>query len=200
MSPIEIPLVDETAIPDEMKELNHWVDWTYVEKKGELTKVPVFACSERPIDITDAANLSTFSTALAGANQRNYFGLGIALRDGIVGIDLDDCIDPITRTLRPWAARIVQSIWSYTEVSPSGNGVKIFARGEIPNNKKSGDLEIYGKDRFFTVTGLSLQNTPREVTSNPDNLAAIHLLITALGGKQKNLLQLWEGDSSLWEK
>jgi hypothetical protein len=43
---------------------------------------------------------------------------------------------------------------SYTERSPSGDGIRIMARGTLPeHDRKNGDAEIYGKDRYLTITG-----------------------------------------------
>src|SRR5208337_4316993 len=52
--------------------------------------------------------------------------LGV-LGDGraIGGIDLDTC-RAVDGTLAPWAAEVVARIGSYTEVSPSGTGAKVF--------------------------------------------------------------------------
>ena len=41
------------------------------------------------------------------------------------GIDLDTCIDD-EGTVTAWAREIVELMNSYTEVSPSGHGLKIF--------------------------------------------------------------------------
>src|SRR4051812_7535194 len=75
-------------------------------------------------------------------------GLGVVLaaeRDAangvliLVGVDLDGCRDPDTGDLKPWAFEIVRAIDSYTEVSPSGTGVKIYLQverdPELPANK-----------------------------------------------------------------
>src|SRR5277367_6851178 len=56
-------------------------------------------------------------------------GVGIVLAglaDGrsLGGIDLDGCL--VDGGLLPWAQEIVEEVASYTEVSPSGTGVKIF--------------------------------------------------------------------------
>jgi len=70
-------------------------------------------------------------------------GVGYVLGDGVAGVDLDDCRDPETGTIEPWAAQIITDINSYTEVSPSGTGVKIFARFSLPPaGRRKGLIEL----------------------------------------------------------
>src|SRR5262249_24216161 len=71
---------------------------------------------------------------------------GVVLTEdtGIVGIDLDCCRDPKTGTVDSWAQAIIDEVRSYTEVSPSGTGIRIFAKGRIPGEgRKKGPFEIY---------------------------------------------------------
>ena len=42
------------------------------------------------------------------------------------GVDLDTCRDPATGEIAPWALTIMDWLASYTEISPSGTGVKVF--------------------------------------------------------------------------
>jgi putative DNA primase/helicase len=52
---------------------------------------------------------------------------------------------------------IVRALSSYTEISPSGNGLHIFVAAEGANitrhRKQGGFVEIYSDARYFTVTG-----------------------------------------------
>lgn len=70
-----------------------------------------------------------------------------------MGVDLDDCIDPKTGDIEPWAAKIIEKLDSYTELSPSGTGVHIITKGEIPANGKMENGEMYSAKQFFTMTG-----------------------------------------------
>jgi putative DNA primase/helicase len=72
--------------------------------------------------------------------------------DPYAGADLDDCRNPETGELEEWAAKIVQDLDGYAEVSPSGKGVHIIVRGKAPN-KKRGKVEAYSSERYFTMTG-----------------------------------------------
>ena len=75
------------------------------------------------------------------------------------GIDIDHCIE--NNTMNEIASEVVSSIKSYTETSPSGTGIHILCKGELPKepgrrNDNLG-LEMYDTGRFFTVTGKALK-------------------------------------------
>jgi putative DNA primase/helicase len=88
---------------------------------------------------------------------------------GLVGIDLDDGIDPETSALKPWAAALLARLDSYAEVSPSGTGLKVWVRGTKPGTGwckepfADGEVEMYDRGRFFTVTGLRWPDTPATI-------------------------------------
>lgn len=88
-----------------------------------------------------------------------YDGVGFVFdgSDGIVGVDLDDCIDPSVGidSLAPEARKILEGVKGYAEISPSGTGLKIFTRADISAAHVDHDkgLEVYPRGRYFTVTG-----------------------------------------------
>jgi len=51
--------------------------------------------------------------------------------EGLVGIDLDDVIDAETGEITPRAVRLLETLDSYSEVSPSSRGVKVWVRAEL---------------------------------------------------------------------
>jgi primase-polymerase (primpol)-like protein len=91
--------------------------------------------------------------------------------NNLTGIDLDKCRDAVTGVIAEWALAIVRRLDSYTEVSPSGTGLRIYARGTKPSHERSvfkGNgrvIEIYDGltsegvpgGRFLTVTGRILE-------------------------------------------
>lgn len=150
-------------IPKELKPLRQWVLWKYVGEKRR--KVP-FALSGGKASASDPKGWSTLQEII-DADPQGYEGVGFVFTedDPYVGIDLDNCMaDPITKRLLPWAQYIWDQFGTYAEVSPSGNGVKIFAEGSIPGGRgvkkpyggKEGAVEVYAQGRFFTVTGQQL--------------------------------------------
>jgi hypothetical protein len=126
--------------------------------------------------VTNSKNWSNFGEATVTYRKRNLDGIGFVLGDGLAGVDLDDCRDPKSGVLEDWARDIVDELDSYTEISPSGTGVKIFLRGELPPGvrEKKGSIEIYTRGKYFTVTGHHLPGTPTSLEARQDALVALH--------------------------
>ena len=94
------------------------------------------------------------------ANFRGLYGLGFDLveGDGVVVVDLDNCRNRDTGEITPRAMKIVTALDSYTEVSPSGTGVKIYLLGKKATDRcrgkyEGGEIEIYERKRFVALTG-----------------------------------------------
>jgi hypothetical protein len=153
------------ALPEELRALPVWLCWRSLPSKEpgkKPRKVPYYVNGnvrgaglqlDSPEDRT---NLGTFEEAVAEYQRGRYAGLGVALgavgETWLSGIDLDDIAPTEQR-----AAAVVATANSYAETSPSGTGLKIFGWGALKNLKEDkSHLEIYGSERFFTVTGLAL--------------------------------------------
>jgi putative DNA primase/helicase len=102
---------------------------------------------------------ATFEEAFAAyeAGESPYDGIGFVFcsADPFVGIDLDDCRNPQTGEVEPWAQKIVDTFAGegYVEASPSGTGVHIIVKGSQKEGARRGCVEMYGQDRYFSVTG-----------------------------------------------
>ena len=169
-------------IPAGLRERAQWVCWKYAERKGRRTKVPVCARGG-PASATDLATWATFEEASGAAGtDPGIAGVGFVFTadDGLVGIDLDGCIGD-DGELVPSARGIIESIDSYTEVSPSGRGVKIFVQGAKPAGARCRskaiegfkEAEVYSEGRFFTVTGRHVAGTPRAVNGRQPQIEAL---------------------------
>lgn len=170
-------------IPKELQTIPHWVVWRRekVEGRDKPTKIPYQINGRKAAStIPDTwANFSaTVSTYQAGHGK--YDGIGFCLTEETpIGIDLDHCRCPAfpgTEIILPWAQEIIRKVDSYTEASPSGKGIRIFAKGEkLPaGGRKKGDFEIYESGRYLTVTGNHIVGTPKEIMSRPESVSAIH--------------------------
>ena len=144
-------------IPLELKQLSHWVGWKYMQRLGEdhKRKVPINAMDGQPAKSNDPVTWCDFDTACLGKERFGLDGIGFMFSgDGIFGIDIDHCYDPETRELDPAAAEIIETVQSYTELSPSGTGIHILCKGALPEGRKRrGAVEMYSTLRYFTVTG-----------------------------------------------
>lgn len=112
-----------------------WVAWqTEDRENGKPTKVPYAPDGRKArADAPKTWGSRHQAEAMAALLPKPYGagGVGIEfhhLTDGrrYGGIDLDTCRDPATGVLESWAQDVVTKFASYTEVSPSQTGVKIF--------------------------------------------------------------------------
>ena len=149
-------------IPDSLAELDQWIVWRYEQRDGgKPTKVPYQINGSRASS-ADPTTWCSWDEALKAwqENPRLWSGIGFVFSSGdpYFGIDLDDCLDD-AGALKPWAQPIMGRFYdSYAEISPSGRGIKIWAKGRLLGGGTAfpmgdGRVELYGERRFFTVTG-----------------------------------------------
>ena len=81
-------------------------------------------------------------------------GVAFVLGDGLVALDLDDCLNP-SGVPDALAAELLTALPGYAERSPSGSGLHLLAWSEptlAPNNQRSGRVELLATG-LITVTG-----------------------------------------------
>lgn len=138
-------------IPFELANFKQWVCWGW---KGRPLKMPVNPKIEKPAKAGIQETWGTFTQAVARINEGKCSGIGFEFTqsDGLVGIDLDHCIEG--NRIFPEAAEWIQQFNSYTEVSQSGTGIHIICKGSLPGKAiKSKTVEMYDSSRFFALTG-----------------------------------------------
>jgi putative DNA primase/helicase len=146
-------------IPEELRQRPQWVVWKLEKRGGKLTKVPYIARGVGRASSTDLMTWATFEEAVTAFETGRYRGVGFVFcsADPYVGIDLDDCRDAETGEIKQWAQEIIESVTDrYVEASPSGEGVHIITRGVLKEGTNTKQVEVYGQDRFFTMTGVCL--------------------------------------------
>ena len=158
----EITLTTEN-IPDQLTERPQWVCWRLEVRKGEPTKVPYTPGTRSRASSTDLMTWRTFEEALEAYETSEpiaYDGLGFVFcsADPFVGLDLDDCVDPESGEISTWAQKVISRVREgYVEISPSGTGIHIIVEGSVRDGgMRKGKVEMYGRGRFFTITGRSL--------------------------------------------
>lgn len=124
-------------------------------------KAPI---NPRTITLASTSNSDTWATyaeAVAACTEHNLAGVGIVFNgDGLVGIDLDDCLEydaELKEWKRPAFIRYIMNLCdSYTEVSPSKTGLHILGFGSIDRALKTVienfKVEVYATGRYFTYT------------------------------------------------
>ncbi len=151
------------AVPACLRQRAQWVAWTYVLRDGQKTKCPVSSTRGGKASSINPATWGTFEQALAACqNCTDLVGVGFVFTpdDPYAGIDLDDCIDSGGQ-IKPWALAFLTQLDSYSELSPSGTGVKVFVQARKAGSRArrpyaDGQVEMYDRGRFFTVTGARL--------------------------------------------
>ncbi len=124
-------------------------------------------------DVTAKTSWSTYEAAVKAKEEFNWAGVGLCVtqQDPYVAADLDHCRDPSTGVVEPWAQEIVDSLGSFTEVTPSNCGLRVWIKGGKPGPKsRKGNVEVYDHDRFFTVTGNHLTGTPTTIEERQEGL------------------------------
>lgn len=166
-------------IPQELKAEKRWVVWRYEKRDDKRTKIPYVAGPGRRAraDSTNSKTWRSFKQAREAYQAGEYDGIGFMLGNGWAGVDLDDCIDA-DGNVADDAAQIINTLDSYAEVSPSGQGVKIFIQGTLPEGRRrTGNVEMYDSGRYFTVTGEHLEETPTSVESRTAALKLVHVTL-----------------------
>jgi putative DNA primase/helicase len=153
-----------------------WVAWRAERRNGKPTKVPYDPRTGRRAAADDPATWATRRDAENWAATHGGAGIGVVLCpiDGahLAGVDLDSCRDPQTGAVEPWAESIIGRLQTYSEVSPSGTGVKLIFRiapADMPTVEALMDgkqgrqfrngggehgpaIEVYCGGRYFAVT------------------------------------------------
>ncbi len=174
------PMLDH--VPQELKDSAQWVCFKFTSEPDPVTrkqnKCPINPRTGHNAKSNDPQTWTTFDVALAAIQRYKLDGVGFVFTgaDPFVGVDLDGCLDH-TGAVAPWALAIISSLNTYTEISPSGRGVKMWTRGTISSNAKlkHGGIELYSRTQMFCVTGQHLPGTPTTINEAQAALTALHV-------------------------
>lgn len=178
-------------IPAELRASCCWMLWRLEDTDKPRAKVPkqLDHPESNLLDWTNPGHLSPFNICVAALprikpiakyeGEQNPCGIGLLPFGPLIAVDFDDCRNPETGAVEPWAAAAIKSLNSYTELSPSEKGFHVWLRvgSQLPKDVKrtfnfhhldpadpkrsTGEL-VLGK-KYLTVTGLWVEGTSREV-------------------------------------
>jgi len=113
-------------VPAALRARPNWVNWRYETRDGKKTKVPINPHSGYRAKTNDPSTWTDYEAAVEAVAKYGLDGVGYVFSedDSFIGIDIDDCRDPETGVIAPWALEIIDAVPTYWEVSPSGTGVK----------------------------------------------------------------------------
>ena len=160
----------------DLKSMSQWVGYT-------SAKIPMNPHSGSAAATNNPETWGTAAEAWRAKCRHSWAGIGyvFTIDAGVVGVDLDDCFDDENQ-LTDTAYQVVMALDSYTEVSPSGNGLHILACGQIPYSIKSPGFEMYNELRYFTVTGKHYKQVPASDLIE-DRSESLNALFVTFGGE-----------------
>lgn len=108
---------------ENLKSQRIWVLWKYETVNGRPTKVLYSTKGNRcGTNSKFKKQWVTYAEAISSIHNGAFEGVGFVIPEGVVVIDLDD-----TAPTDPFATELLSATNSYTELSPSGNGLHIIA-------------------------------------------------------------------------
>lgn len=164
-------------IPQTLKNLPNWICWKAVpqprpDDPEHIGKIPINPRTGGKAQSNNPDTWTDFDTALKASEQ--YSGIGFMFGNSpFFGVDVDKAEPDIREFLdggNGIVSEFIHALRSYAELSPSGKGIHIICRGELPQGARHrGNVEMYDSGRFFTVTG----NNIGEYTAVEDCTEAI---------------------------
>ena len=168
--------VNVNEIPKELKSINQWICWQakHLPETNRIDKLPKNPLTGGNASVINTNTWGTFEDAVKGMERFGFTGIGIVLTldNGVIGVDIDHCYND--GKLSSEALEIGKECQSYTELSPSGTGLRIFTYGTLPEGRrKKGNIEMYNQGRFLTVTGHRIGKSI-EVQARQEAIQRVH--------------------------
>ena len=157
-----------------------WCIWRWTQKPdGSWRKPPYVATQpERHASVTDPNTWAEYSAALAAVQAGQADGLSYVLtkEDPFGAFDLDHCRSTVTHSIDIWAQNFLDvARHTYQEVTPSGEGVRIWGLADGESLHKKFTLTVDGKqiaaelfrrtNKVLTITGYTLDPAIRQLTN-----------------------------------
>ena len=155
----------EETIPESIKS-EFFMLWRLEQREGRQTKPPINPSSGYKGNVQDPKQWTDFANALkihkGGRFHTNGISVVVHPDSELVGLDLDKCIKD--GAFSNEAMEVLQKVNSYSEISPSGNGVRIFFYGKLPGKgRRKDNFECYDEGRHLKVTGNHIPDTPKAI-------------------------------------
>lgn len=138
-------------IPIELRRLNQWIIWRLEKVNGKNTKVPYNATTGKLASVTDPSTWSSFDDCIQSTFSKSGIGFVFTDSDDFSFIDLDNTHGDEEALARQ--IKIYETFDTYSEISPSGNGLHLIVKGKVPQGRRRNYIEIYSNNRYATFTG-----------------------------------------------
>jgi hypothetical protein len=175
-------------VPQELRSKPHWLLWRYelrqTRSEAKWTKPP-FTPAGAYANSRDPATWSSFTAVKAAYEWGGWDGVGFVHRpeDGLTGVDWDNVRDPATGAIAPEVCQEVKRLDTYTEISPSGTGLRAYAHGTKPGGAAKRDgFEMYdgrtqngqAGGRYLTLTGHRLSAAPELIHDRQEIISELY--------------------------
>ena len=184
-------------IPEMLKQKPNWVVWGVRDAPADMTPkapfnpVSLLSGKMSPARAGVRETWGSYQAAVECVSRGLAQGIGYEFDGSVYGIDLDHVIEG--DGLSAQAKDVVDKLASYTEISPSGNGLHIFVLAPgadiQKHRKKDSFIEIYNEGRYFTVTG-NIYGEAKAIESRTRELQDIHDRYLLEEERQKNVYTL----------
>jgi|GEM_PF-6218436 len=178
-------------------EQKRWVNYRLEIVDGKITKVP-YSVIGRKASTTDPVTWNTYKECKSISDK---VGIVFTPEQKLLGIDIDHCLKDgvIIHEQKEIIEELIRRSETYTEVSPSGEGLYLFLSLieplKLSANKKA-PFECYTFGRYFTVTGnaFGVERAVRIITPEEANE-----ILTIIGYPWKKPEQAYEKRPALVE-
>jgi len=167
-----------SQIPQDLRRKPQWVHWKHEKRGGDVTKIP-YQANGAHASSTDPSTWSPLDELAPLPQRVSGVGFVFAADGDFFGVDIDDCVQG--GVIAPEAQAIIDRLDTYTEFSPSGNGVHIIGRGFLPDGGRrtsdvpgTKEVEMYDEARYFTMTGDHVPGTRETVENRARELHELH--------------------------
>jgi primase-polymerase (primpol)-like protein len=151
---------------ENLKKMKQWVLWSYTEDGRKIPRCPDNI--NKYLKWSNPDNFMTYKDAQMAAMKSGADGVGLIIPDRYYVIDLDHI-----RPGDPRAKDLIKYCKSYSEFSPSGNGIHVIIKADVSRSRnltmgpgtkyptKSGMIiELKRPGTFVTFTGNVIVNRP----------------------------------------
>jgi hypothetical protein len=176
--------------------------------RSDKSKIPCQALTGKKASTSQPRHWCFLKYAISAIDNRRYrkqwAGVGRLCNydeDSILALDVDNCILP-DRFLNAYARKLVDSAATYAEVTPSGQGIRIFFKGTLPldwgirHSKKlrpkgsmveypNMELQLFVRGQYVTITGNRIPGTGANIARNEEFLGQLLQAHSASGPVRK---------------
>jgi len=177
-----IATIERGDVSSLLRSIPQWILWRAgpLKDNGKFDKIPTHPKRDHDINPHDPKNWMSWEEAINAHDRGVGSGLGFVMTTDrilpingekfhLVALDYDNCSDAINEVKEDWL-RLGKP---YVEVSPSGQGVRMFALSKdvLKGGNNGQGREMYFKGQFLTVTGRGARGEIKDASAG---IAELH--------------------------